>query len=330
MKLSIIIPVYNAAKSIIRTLTSIHQQTNYSFDYEVILVNDGSTDESAQVIEEWAQKHTNCKVFHNTNQGVYITRNFALEQVEGDWIWMIDSDDYILPNSFEKIDKALHNTDIQVISFGHMEETADKNALQRLPNYEGVYNGLEYLEKNDGRLYLWTHIYKRDYLNNKKIRFAGKSFSLEDFLFNINVMATNPKVLVINEALYFYEFNGNSISKKNTLANRFRQLESSKNLHYQIATIRDSFGKTTSAYQILDKKLAHSIVGLFFSLIKEQYPADYTKSVQVDYTAKKLLPIQISYGDWKKDLFVKFINNKMPILLINKLLNTVKPAGVPK
>lgn len=330
MKLSIIVPVYNAATTIERTLTSLTNQTNYTFDYEVVLVNDGSTDNSATVLNNWVKNHPNFIVFHNKNQGVYLTRNFALTKVTGDWVWMIDSDDFVLPQAFEKLDRVLSDKNIDLLAFGHTEGTADNDSLERIPSYNGATSGLSYLAKNDGRLYLWTHIYSQKYLKGHNITFAGKSFSLEDFLFNINILSKNPNVFVLNQALYHYEYNAHSISKKNTLANRLKQLESSKNLHTSILEIRNSYKNSSSEYQIIEKKLAHSIVGLFFSLIKEQYPAKYTSEVLQHYKQIGLLPLNIDYGEVKKNIFVKMINMGYPIVLLNKIINTINSKSNPE
>lgn len=104
MKISVIIPVYNAQRSIIRALDSVITQSNYSNEFEIIVVNDGSTDNSRNLIENYASKHIgyNIKVINKENGGVSSARNVALKAARGKWIALLDSDDEWLPDKIKR------------------------------------------------------------------------------------------------------------------------------------------------------------------------------------------------------------------------------------
>ena len=100
--LSIIVPVYNSEKYLKECLNSIVSDNHL---IEIILVDDGSTDQSATICDEYAKKVDNIRVFHLTNKGVSAARNFGIKHSNGQWIWFIDSDDFIAINAIKVIIK---------------------------------------------------------------------------------------------------------------------------------------------------------------------------------------------------------------------------------
>ena len=113
---SVIVPVYNAKKYIDRCLESIVNQTYTQL--QIILVNDGSTDNSAQLCEAWAQKDSRIKVLHKENGGAGYARNFALEYVSGDYVCFVDSDDFIDVTTIEKCMRRIELEGTDTVVFG--------------------------------------------------------------------------------------------------------------------------------------------------------------------------------------------------------------------
>lgn len=113
IKFSIIVPVYNVRKYVTECIESILKQ---SYDnYEVLLINDGSTDGSGDICEKYTVKNKKIKVFHKKNGGLSSARNFGLEKATGDYVVFVDSDDYIAPWSLSEFYKVLKNRDFDVI-----------------------------------------------------------------------------------------------------------------------------------------------------------------------------------------------------------------------
>lgn len=329
MKLSIIIPFYNVQNKISDTIDSILNQRNFSFDYEIILCNDGSTDLSETIIKNKYALLPHVKYYYNINQGVYKTRNFGLEQVTGDYVWMIDADDWIVHNAFEKVESILLQDSPDAIAFGHIEQLANGKTKKYTLSYNGYMKGIDYLQNNDGRLYLWTHIYSVSFIRNSQIKFLAQSFSLEDFAFNIDFFTHATNVFVLADNLYVYNYNDSSISKKNTLENRMKQLESSKNLHFFLLKKCEENKLDNKIFPILKDKLQHSVVGLFFSLLKENYPSTITNAVHREYFNVGLLPIEKKYGTLLKDSFVKLLNIGI-IKFVSLLNNILNKKSIPK
>src|SRR5690625_1884386 len=115
-KISIIVPVYNAKSSIQKCITSILEQTNKNF--ELILVNDGSSDNSGEICDNYALKDNRVVVKHKQNQGVSSARNLGLEIATGEYIMFVDSDDWIENRALEILTKHMAVNDSDTVIFG--------------------------------------------------------------------------------------------------------------------------------------------------------------------------------------------------------------------
>lgn len=320
MKLSIVIPVYNAEDSIVKCVESITNQESNWTSIEILLCNDGSTDSSILRLDELAEKHDTITVFHLENQGVYKTRNFALTKITGDYVWMLDSDDFISDNALELLFKIVEQKQIDVVHFGYFEQLSNGNTIKVLPPInEGVINGFSFLEKNDGRLFLWNNMYSTQFLNQNQIRFLAKSVSLEDSLFNLTVFTKAKTIKYLHEALYTYCYNPNSISKKRNTAHILKLGESSKNVHLGTKELRDTFVTNSLEYNIVNERLMHSVQGFFYSLLMLKYPLVYIKHIFKLYESEKLIPLRKKNKNIKLKIFQQMINSKFPFLWLCKI-----------
>ena len=115
--ISVIVPVYNVEKFLDKCISSIVNQTYKNL--EIILIDDGSTDESVQICDKWQEKDNRVRLTHKENTGVSDTRNIGLEKTTGEYICFVDSDDYIEPDYIENLYKSLteNNADIASITY---------------------------------------------------------------------------------------------------------------------------------------------------------------------------------------------------------------------
>ena len=198
-QISIIIPVYNVEKYINRCLDSILNQT-YK-DYEIILMDDGSKDNSLKIIKEYEKKYNFIKVFSQKNSGPASARNNALKKAVGEYIMFIDSDDYIDKDYVENYINNSKNYDIVI---GGFRKVDDKKVL-----FKRKLKDCEFSK------YIVTgpvcHLYKRSLISDNNIQFLITKMS-EDTYFNIKLYELNPKIKAINYIGYNYYTNLNSIS----------------------------------------------------------------------------------------------------------------------
>lgn len=219
--ISIIIPVYNAEKFLEHCINSVLAQT-YSY-WELILVDDGSADKSSVICDNFAVSDSRIHVFHKANTGVSDTRNFALDQVSGDYVIFLDADDFWCDNNIlEKMINYAVSDDLDIVRGEYI--AVDEHGLyvfersvskeQRL--YAGKildsYEFLKYAVGND--FYLVLSLFKADIIRD--IRFEKGRVFLEDMQFFSNILVKqNLKCMFLpEEKFYIYRKNSDSISFK--------------------------------------------------------------------------------------------------------------------
>ena len=205
---SIIVPVYNAEKYIRKCLDSILAQTHT--DWEAILVDDGSSDNSGVICDEYAAKDKRCKVIHQKNGGVSVARQTGLDNTQGEYVIHCDPDDWVEPNMLEEL---LHcatanNADMVICDF--IKETG-YISIYESANLQNPITAKEVLHKIiDQQLHgsCWNKLIKKSCIAN--IGFSPSSISLcEDELFNIKILRNNIKVIYLPKAYYHYNIGNN-------------------------------------------------------------------------------------------------------------------------
>lgn len=230
---SLILPCYNVERYVGCCVQSILSQ-NYS-DYEIILVNDGSTDQTLARCNEMAEKHSCIRVIDKANGGLSSARNAGMEVAQGKYIWFIDSDDWIEPNALLQLYQACVDGETDIIKFAYCRVETEKNNVP-LNVEAGLYLGDQQIETlrrkafcEAGRYCLsaWSHIYKRCFLEKYQLRFVSERLvGSEDYLFNLQAMLHAYSLRVLPTALYVYEFRTGSLTQtyKPDLMERYSEL----------------------------------------------------------------------------------------------------------
>ncbi len=211
--ISIIIPVYNSSKFLNLCLESILNQTMKN--YEVIIVNDGSTDSSIDIIMKFKDKFKCMKILNIENSGTAIARNHGLKQARGEYISFIDSDDHVEPEFLETLYNSSKIYDADVVSCSYstyiFEKSKKKKKLFCLRT--GIYDKQAVLNSliRDVRMhfYMWNKLWKKDLFIKNNITFPDMCF--EDIPVSLKLIYFSKKVYIINKEYYNYTKNENSI-----------------------------------------------------------------------------------------------------------------------
>ena len=216
IKLSVIIPVYNAEKYIVECLDSIYNQNLNNDEFEVIIVNDGSKDHSQQVIEDYLQKTSNAILINQQNQGVSQARNNGLSVAKGEYVIFIDSDDFLIPNYLDKLLKIAIDNSLDILK-ANMIEVDDNHLKNRdfvhsLENKEVVpgvvKTGIDAFvyDYNPKDSYVFENLYRRQFLHLNNILFE-KSAVLEDSVFVIHSLIKAVRFMSVSTLFYIYRRN---------------------------------------------------------------------------------------------------------------------------
>lgn len=216
---SIIVPVYNIAQYLERCVNSIIHQSYKNI--EIILVDDGSTDNSGQICDSFKEKDNRVRVIHKINGGLSSARNAGLDIIKGEYIGFVDGDDFIDTYMYEELVKAILDNDADIVQTGFKHTDENGNIKDERIFKEATYDNLDEMfyqrfEEKNIHVGVWTKLYKSEIFRNVRF-FEGYVF--EDYAVMPGLLNECKKFVVISGAFYNYCSNPQSISKSNVSLN---------------------------------------------------------------------------------------------------------------
>jgi glycosyltransferase involved in cell wall biosynthesis len=300
---SIIIPVYNVENYLEQCLDSI---INQSFtDFEVILVNDGSTDESLKICESFTSIHQQIKLINQENKGLSGARNSGFNMASGKYIWFVDSDDYIKDNSLEILFNQLSNSYLDVLGFSnyHFIEETQMLRENNINSESSILNNLELLDKKLlFEIAPWIYVYKYSFLKENDIHFREDIKIHEDEFYLIEVLSKLNSIKFIEDKIYVYRIRANSLMRSN------RKLEKL----YVFSQLIDYFielkNKNYLTKDFWNSKIYNTIQNyyvLFFEMKKEHI----SRAMQSDFNRVKSVKLGIIKNDPFGIIIMKLLHN---------------------
>lgn len=219
---TIIIPVYNAEKYLHKCINSVLSQKYKNF--ELILVDDGSTDNSGKICDEFAKKDSRIRVIHQKNAGPGAARNAALDIMNGKYFSFVDSDDYISPLYISEIILAFKDYDAQIVDIGLVVMCPKCNSFTNGGTHVVVFNGKDELIRDhfSENRQLWNTMTTKAFLTDKFKNYRFSSFFCgEDSEFILNTFSNCEKLVKTNKFLYVYRAYHESITRKKINSKHF-------------------------------------------------------------------------------------------------------------
>lgn len=223
-KVSVIIPIYNVEKYLRRCLNSIVNQT--LSDIEIICINDGSTDNSLEILQEYAQKDERIVIINQQNEGVSRARNYGINIAKGEYIGFLDSDDYIDYNFYEKLYEAAKRTNAEIacasIYWNRYKDymlKIKKEKLCKKPSSKYIAAALP------ACCYVWNKIYKTSKIKEHNCYFEPDIY-YEDMPWTFRTVYLLNKMITVPNICYYYEYNPVSIVNKSTVKRRNDYIQS--------------------------------------------------------------------------------------------------------
>lgn len=225
--ISAIVPVYNVKSLLPRCIDSLLNQK--FVDFELLLIDDGSTDGSSDVCDEYEKKDSRIKVIHKSNEGVSRTRNRGIDEAKGEWITFVDSDDYVTPDYLSDLYDCTHSgIGLVVQSLKHIRENGETLYDYHLPEGEKVYDTSDFAQMVkeqylSQRGYTVSKLFKKELLNDRNIRFNTEIKFCEDWIFLFSYLnVINQEVCCSPASNYFYvDRNGSLSHAENDFASEY-------------------------------------------------------------------------------------------------------------
>ena len=215
MRLSIIIPVYNVEKYIAKCMDSLLDQGLVETDYEIIIVNDGSTDDSLKIAQSYANANDHIVIIDKENAGAGSARNSGLDRAKGKYIYFIDSDDFIISNCLKELLKNCEQYNLDILTFlskSHSDKSQNDKSLFGKKDFSKsfsdnkfspIVNGEEYVANVNYRSEVWWFIINREFLKTSGKRFVEGRW-LEDVVFTIELILKAKRIAHLHLDVHRY------------------------------------------------------------------------------------------------------------------------------
>ena len=204
MQLSVIIPIYNTSPYLEKCVQSVLHQNIAQTDYEIILIDDGSTDHSLEICHRFANEHSNIKVLTQSNSGQSVARNRGLDIATGEYILFVDSDDFLEAHCLQTLIQKADALQLDILVFCADNLSGDK--IERRQIYHNlpdnlIIKGVEFLAYPQYQNCVPFHLYRRQFIDHGKFRFMEGVFH-EDNEILPRIFYSAQRISILNEVLY--------------------------------------------------------------------------------------------------------------------------------
>lgn len=305
-KVSVIVPVYNVAKFLPQCLESLINQT--LTDMEIICINDGSTDNSLDILNSYAKKDNRIIIIDKENSGVSASRNIGLDRANGEYVMFLDSDDYFVsPDSCQKAFDTItsNNADIGIFGYYDLLNETELEPSFRTLKLKQMIKGETEIDYYTFQSSIWDKIYRLSFLRKNNIKFVEGLKTAENVIFCFMTKFANPKYFLFDEILYVYRTD----REGSVTTSNFNAVKSNfESLKYFVSTKNFSNQTTDVQLKVVDRFLGGALY--FYNKNGKNLIGDINKTlgyIEQRYDKKSLKKLsnyhplkKISKGFWAK------------------------------
>jgi len=322
-RLSIIIPVYNVKEYVERCILSIVTQPIYPENYELIVVNDGSTDKSENIIRRLSDDYPFIRLITQENKGLGAARNTGLDKATGEYIFFLDSDDYISENSLLPLLNVITTTEADIILFGISEiyPNGRKKAISfHLPEKNKLLSIDDYINNYTILSSACQGIIKLSLIETNKIRIPEGKLA-EDDDFSIKIFSVADNLYYLPEQIYNYFQRSESISKNKGQAHKEKLISDRLEIFIGLTSyIKNYTGRKKSG---LERKMNYLALDILRLLIRKRMSPDFIHKILDNLGATPYYPLVDNRYDKKYYLLSLLLKKPSTIsfLASNKFLS---------
>lgn len=313
--ISFIIPLYNSATTIEKCLESIFALGMSPDDFEVIVIDDGSKDNGANVVRRFAATHPKVRLISQENRGASSARNRGLELAKGEYIWFADADDKVLPD-VKPTELIRKYPDAEMICFNYIRLAADGQEERNvIYDTDKVLTGLEQMKTYN--FYLWNKIFRKSVIGD--IRFVDGTVNQEDMFFCLQVLVKTQHVQGVSQFGYFYDCTSSTSTTRSTnLRHYVKNYQDSVLIQGSIKRMAESIVNNKVRNQLME--IDNLCVINHFYIILRLYGYNRMKRAIKDYKKIGLYPLGKCNSN-RKNIFRLFANNKALLLFVSRIIN---------
>jgi glycosyltransferase involved in cell wall biosynthesis len=336
MKLSILIPMYNAKNYIGNCIESLVNQDLSEDDYEIIIIDDGSEDNSVDLVNTYAKKYKNINLYQEPNSGAYTTRNKLLKYAKGDYIYNLDADDYIVKNCLATLLGIAEANQLDVIGFDTVETTnleqleTSKSLKKTIVEYctgkELIVNHVHFRHE------VWWYFIKRDFMLNHKMSFNDNEYNA-DVMFTLEVLLKSNKVGYLPIDLHRYVQTQDSLMRSKNFDITQKRIEYIQMMIGNSSQLINRIKKDSNSDVLLKTMRYRRDVFTFFNILnmlRNPFSLDYVKAKITAFKTVDAYPIK-NFNNYKYDglryrILLPIINNESILNIIFLVKNWFSKA----
>lgn len=315
MRLTYIITVYNTQELIPRCINSVLNQDVKPEDYEILLVDNGSTDGSGDICDEYTRKYSNVRVLHLENLGAGASRNSGVLNAKGEYIWYLDSDDTIEPNVVGWLLQKAESDNLDVLGFdlqlAYEDEDLNISRYEPFPIYcetpGKVMSGEEFCLKVSMPSAQWCSLYRRQFLLDNNLRFIEK-ITYEDQDYTPRAYSLSKKSSFVHVVVYNYVQRAGSITKRTD--------QQERRAHDYITVCDSLYSFAKDKYEVGTPMYDYFMGKITFDFAQALRFCKSNFSIINDMENKPYYPLYISKDvSWKERIKYYIINFSIPMYL---------------
>ena len=313
IQLSIIVPIYNVEPFLRKCVHSLEQQDLAAERYEVILVNDGSTDHSGELCTELAKQYENIKVIEQENQGVSAARNTGMDAARGKYMMFVDSDDYIEPDVIGRVLEVAERNQAELCFFlaEAFNEHASWPTVRQPFAYNQVYTGEYIILHGIAVSTVWMTLYLTEFLKQTEVRFQ-RAVSGEDVEFCMMLYPQAHRILLTDILVYHYNcsFSYSSLMRNKDVAKHRQTLLSTVESVNDIFRYCESVPVSKAIKRLYRRRMRSLLVSSVLSAYRDHqyYDRAFLHTLLDRARGYHLYPIWGRTESWKTTLLLPFIN----------------------
>lgn len=315
-KLSIIVPVYNVEKYIETCVESIYNQGLSNNEFEVIIINDGSTDNSLSIANKLAERHSNISLFSQVNQGLSATRNHGIQKAKGTYLFFLDSDDLLIKNTLRTLLDTAYSNQVDILKADYIKANNQEisestyGITSQIPINPIVKTGEQGFIEDYNPMYSYAvlNFYRREFIISQKLYFLeGKYF--EDVAYTIEAYIKAKRFIATPLKFYIYRQNDSSIMATMNVKKLYSMNDIIAYNHQQ----KNKISLSKKGLEKLDYSIYASLIVNLWYL--SHHRSLYPHRMEVINDLKKKVPGLYFKGSFKQHL-VSFCYTYIPDLYI--------------
>ncbi len=331
MKLSILIPMYNAKNYIGNCIESLANQDISEDDYEIIIIDDGSKDESVELVNAYIKQHKNIKLHLEPNSGAYTTRNKLLKLAKGDYIYNLDADDYIVRNCLGTLLHIAETNQLDIIGFD-TKETSDLDKLElpeSIASKEAQFStGKAFIENHlHLRHEIWWYFIRRDFMLKHEMTFNTNEYNA-DVLFTLEALLKTDKVGYLPLRIHRYVQTTDSLMRSKDFDITKKRIEYIQmmisNSSQLIANLKPAINSETVIKNMTYRRDVFTFFNIF-SMFRNPFTLDYVKESIKTFKAIGAYPIKNfnnhRYSGMRYRIMLAFVNNETLLYVLILIKN---------